>query len=119
MRNKENSRELCIKAGGFLPKPMDEQENNYLMNLTAHSFFIGINDEKTESLWVYDGDEKPVQWTDWVDGEPNSPTGDCALILTWAGDERGWFDDNCKGNLGTTVICERNGKFKQGFKSVD
>ena len=77
--HKQNSIHLCKDAGGFLQKPMNREENDYLEKLIKgdKNFYLGLNDSDKEGSWVWDDDGTSVMWADWIDWKTvREPTGD-------------------------------------------
>ena len=81
------NQETCVKKGGHLPEPRDEQENLFLDSLGADMFVLGINDKTVEAEWVFDSDGSPLtslSWVNWRDF-PDPPRGgsdaNCAFML--------------------------------------
>ena len=83
----EMNQETCVKKGGYLPEPRDEQENLFLDSLGADTFVLGINDKAVEGQWVFDSDGSPVNSSSWVkytnltDTPRNVTNLNCAVML--------------------------------------
>ncbi|XP_015208151.2 mannose-binding protein C-like isoform X1 [Lepisosteus oculatus] len=99
----EQGLKICRDAGGKIATPGSQVENNALSKFLAESqyAYIGANDRTTEGTFV-DLENKPLQFTNWADGEPNDAmeTEDCAIIYT----SEIWNDVSCDGKY--IIICE-------------
>ena len=108
----------AVELGGHLVTVNDEAEQNWIVaNFGLQtSFWIGMNDAKTEGVWVWSSGES-VGYTNWAVGEPNDGLGlipegnDYAQI--WgnqyinlypnANDPTKWMDNSNTGQGNVTV----------------
>lgn len=119
--NVNHSRRLCANAGGFIPKPRNPVEYEYLKTIAPNStFVIGVNDHATEGVWMWDDEDTRVSWLPWMVWGYNrdivNPSGgrfmQCVLSFEGWMDkiwwEARWIDTICR-QLGpaTTVVCEK------------
>ena len=78
------ARSFCLKAGGKLPEPRTEYENNYLNSTTLKAFYLSISDEEVEGAWAY-ADGSPITWNSWGHDtpwkEPNGGSGENFAIM--------------------------------------
>ncbi|ESO04511.1 hypothetical protein HELRODRAFT_172158 [Helobdella robusta] len=71
------------------------------------SYITYVNNKRTSFLWApYPTQSKPVTFTNWIPGEPNSPTDytDYCVCYGLTADYFGWNDNYCKLNFCT--VCE-------------
>jgi len=93
--------------GGHLITINDAAENEWVFqNITPHStshngIWIGLNDEAVEGRWVWSSGQ-PVDYTNWLPGEPNGRTGENWVHLYPVGhNEASFWNDN--SNVPTSI----------------
>ncbi|KAG2468041.1 MBL protein, partial [Polypterus senegalus] len=94
----ENGLKLCKEAGGIMPYPENEEENNIFHDLykKVGLMYIGVTDTKTEGTFV-DLKGRPLSFTKWKAGEPNNSGGSENCIHIWHNGE--WNDTNCNSEM--------------------
>ncbi|XP_077115483.1 mannose-binding protein A-like [Ranitomeya variabilis] len=99
----EESKALCLKAGGLVATPKNAEENKAVSEIVQYynlSAYLGITDIQTEGTFRY-SDGKSITYTNWKAGEPNQRgEEDCAEM--WVNGE--WNDGKC--NQKRLNICE-------------
>nr|XP_021156601.1 pulmonary surfactant-associated protein A1 isoform X1 [Columba livia] len=95
--------ESCEKAGGTLATPMNEEENNAVLNIVKQYnryAFLGIKEGDTSGQFKYI-DGTPLNYTKWHQYEPNGKGREkCVEMYT----DGSWNDKRC--NLHRLTICE-------------
>ncbi|CAJ0967143.1 unnamed protein product [Ranitomeya imitator] len=99
----EESKALCLKAGGLVATPKNAEENKAVSEIAQYYnlfTFLGITDIQTEGTFRY-SDGKSITYTNWKAGEPNQRgEEDCAEMLP----NGQWNDGAC--NQKRLNICE-------------
>lgn len=88
----------CVAQGGHLASIHDDTQQSEIVSgaysVAGGEWWIGLNDEVSESLFVWT-DGTPVDFTSWNGGEPNnSGNEDCTHLASWAGGL--WNDMPCE-----------------------
>ncbi|XP_056386511.1 pulmonary surfactant-associated protein A-like isoform X2 [Hyla sarda] len=94
----------CARAGGQLPIPLNEDENNAVKKtVNQYNFFayLGVNDLQDEGTFRYLSGEK-IKFSIWYDNQPDNSklNEDCVEMY---GDGK-WNDQNCDEKR--LIICE-------------
>jgi hypothetical protein len=95
----------CAAQGARLVQVESEEENAAIyaaaQAIRRQDYWLGMDDREEEGVFVW-GDDSPIIYELWHDGEPNDWGGneDCGAF--WTDDK--WNDFDCNQNLG--VICE-------------
>ncbi|XP_028652203.1 mannose-binding protein-like [Erpetoichthys calabaricus] len=94
----ENGLKLCQEAGGIMPYPENEEENNIFRDLynIVGLIYIGATDTETEGTFV-DLNGRPLSFTKWKAGEPSNGEGNENCIHIWDNGE--WNDKNCNSEM--------------------
>ncbi|XP_078345294.1 macrophage mannose receptor 1-like [Oculina patagonica] len=109
-KNWHDAKADCKKAGGYLVKIDDDDEQHFItveQIKTAYSSWIGLHDISNEGsyTWVYD-DTVPTH-AHWGMGEPNNHNYKEDCVAIWGGALAGyWNDDSC--NAWNKYICEKD-----------
>ena len=108
----------CISRGGKLAEPKNYRENSFVADLAERKglsgFMIGIHDKKEngkehEGHFVYESDNLPIVWKNWLPGQPNNKYNkcfgdeDCVEVKT---DPKGKWNDICCGKR-RYYVCEK------------
>ena len=108
----------CISRGGKLAEPRNYRENSFVADLAERrglsGFMIGIHDKKEngkehEGHFVYESDNQPIVWKNWLPGQPNNKYNkcfgdeDCVEVKT---DPKGKWNDICCGKR-RYYVCEK------------
>ena len=107
-QNHQTATKTCEAMGAQLAslETIDEATTvrDWARTLSARPFYFGLSDLISEGDWIW-ASQKPLNDTDWADGEPNSWGGyeeDCAALNYE--DLRGWIDLPCESEV--ALICE-------------
>ncbi|XP_073430893.1 mannose-binding protein A-like isoform X2 [Dendrobates tinctorius] len=91
----EESKALCLKAGGQVATPRNAEENKAVLEIVQYHdlfTFLGITDIETEGTFRY-SDGKSVTYTNWKAGEPNQHGDEDCVEMRLNGE---WNDGRCK-----------------------
>jgi len=74
----DDARDECAAAGGSLPEPKNEIENQILADVGNYMFYLGITDTQKEGDFRYISDDLPITWDYWAKWAtpPNPPFDD-------------------------------------------
>ncbi|XP_035693523.1 C-type lectin domain family 10 member A-like isoform X2 [Branchiostoma floridae] len=102
------ARAICHGDGGHLATVKNNETHDFLTNhvraTTRDHTWIGLSDQVTEGLWVWDDGTSLVGDGIWGTGEPNGSTGEnCAQIYPGHHNYR-WNDSTCPSSY--YYICE-------------
>ena len=109
MRSWSESREYCNGLEGYLVTISSEKENKFVYEMNINSW-IGLSDSEQEGQWEWVTGE-PLDYTNWVEGEPNNCTSKCGnssgegedyVVLN--GTESSQWND--VPNIESTFVCE-------------
>ena len=106
-----------------MPEPINEQENMFLLSLTAHMFLLGIK-KIAGNRWVYDSNQSALNyesWANWTDRDPfpRAGQGNCVSMVRNRGNEftghrpQDWSNNNCEmfdQDQPKSLICQKSGK---------
>ena len=114
-KNYKEAEADCISKGAKLFEPKNAKQNNFVADhakkkgLSA-GFWIGVHDRKeNEGHFVYESDNKPIVWTNWLPGQPNNKYNkchgdeDCVEVKTYP---KGKWSDQCCGKR-KYYVCEK------------
>ncbi|XP_046568006.1 perlucin-like protein [Haliotis rubra] len=104
---------LCSSFGGsYLAEIETEDENKHIqaymqLQNTAgiDGVWLGGNDIMAESLWVWDKSEKPIQYFDWANGQPDDTDRTQNCMSLWKRFNYQWADHYCTEKL--AFLCEQ------------
>ncbi|XP_075203423.1 mannose-binding protein A-like [Anomaloglossus baeobatrachus] len=97
------SKALCLKAGGQIATPRNAEENNAVLEITQYYNrlpYLGITDIETEGTFRYP-DGKSITYTNWKAGEPNQQGDEDCVEMRLNGK---WNDIQCQDKR--LHICE-------------
>ncbi|XP_033624558.1 macrophage mannose receptor 1-like [Asterias rubens] len=98
----------CNQEGGNLASVHGSDEQNFINNkmagLTVESHWIGIREYEIEGKYTW-SDNTPIDFENWVAGEPNDFNGEEQCGELYAGDGK-WNDANC--GIDKNFICRKN-----------
>ena len=124
------SRRQCRQSGGYLVEVDSQEEQTTILEEiyrrgwdyeTHFGFWIGLTDIFHDGTWVWDNLGKPLDYSSWAAGEPNSWHGvqHCAILKLGGGGFGFWDDIGCEaiksgnfsvGDNSLGHICEAAGK---------
>ena len=124
------SRRQCRQSGGYLVEVDSQEEQTTILEEiyrrgwdyeTHFGFWIGLTDIFHDGTWVWDNLGKPLDYSSWAAGEPNSWRGvqHCAILRLGGGGFGYWDDIGCEaiksgnfsvGDNSLGHICEAAGK---------
>ncbi|XP_060625003.2 pulmonary surfactant-associated protein A-like [Anolis sagrei] len=99
----ESTLQICSHSGGFVAVPMNEMENNAVLDIVKNInqyAYLGIKESPIPGEFVY-FDETPVNYTNWRQYEPNGKGKENCVEMHTDG---GWNDKKC--NQYRLVVCE-------------
>ena len=114
------NQQVCHNHGGFLPEPRDEQENQFLYDLSTKTFTLGMTDRDVEGQWVWSSDGSSVAWLPWdvsktvtSAAEPNGGSSAGCAIMMRSYALSSWADYPCASTAyfntqPRSLICQRN-----------
>ncbi|XP_026570309.1 pulmonary surfactant-associated protein A-like [Pseudonaja textilis] len=95
--------QACQLSGGSIAKPMNEKENNAILQIVKEQnqyTYLGIKESSVPGAFEY-FDETPVNYTNWRRYEPNGKgVENCVEMQT----DGSWNDKKC--NQYRLIICE-------------
>ncbi|EPQ11171.1 Pulmonary surfactant-associated protein D [Myotis brandtii] len=101
----QEAQQVCAQAGGQLPSPRSEAENEALQQLVEvenkDRVFLSMTDFQTEGRFTYPGGE-PLVYSNWNPGEPNNKDGNEHCVEMYTNGQ--WNDLPCEEIR--PVICE-------------
>ncbi|XP_044129879.1 pulmonary surfactant-associated protein D-like isoform X4 [Bufo gargarizans] len=89
------SKAICLKAGGQLATPRNSEENNAILNIAQNYNmfpFLGITDIQTEGTFRY-SDGKSITYSNWNIREPNQAGEEDCVEMQLNGK---WNDKQCQ-----------------------
>ncbi|XP_040292886.1 collectin-43-like isoform X4 [Bufo bufo] len=99
----DESKAICLKAGGQLATPRNSEENNAILNIAQYynmSVYLGITDIQTEGTFRY-LDGKLITYSNWNIGEPNQRGEEDCVEMKIDGK---WNDGQCQSKR--LNVCE-------------
>ncbi|KAM3913290.1 pulmonary surfactant-associated protein D-like [Leptodactylus fuscus] len=99
----EESKAMCLKAGGQLPLPRNSEENKAILDIVQYynlHVYLGITDIQTEGVFQYP-DGKTLTYSNWNTNEPNQQGDEDCVEMQLSGK---WNDRACKDKR--LNICE-------------
>ncbi|XP_075203422.1 mannose-binding protein A-like [Anomaloglossus baeobatrachus] len=93
--NYDESKALCLKAGGELATPRNAEENNAVLEIAQYYNlfpYLGITDIQTEGTFRYP-DGKSISYRNWNPGEPNQHGDEDCVEINLNGK---WNDKSCQ-----------------------
>ncbi|XP_038071510.1 perlucin-like protein [Patiria miniata] len=112
----ENANTYCQGLGGMLLVIESEEENEFIAEEMRNSgmprAWLGCNDISMEGTWVcYPEGVKKMQYTNWVQGQPNNYNNqDCAAISVKNDRNGTWGDRSCNAGNDINTICETSSR---------
>ncbi|XP_062594959.1 perlucin-like [Saccostrea cucullata] len=98
----------CQELGAKLAEIETKEENTFLKNYAVENnygtAFIGGTDAFSQNRWRWSTTFKPITFTDWAPGKPDTTTSDECLTLS-ANIGMSWDDHSC--DFAFSFICER------------
>ena len=89
--NEDEAERRSAAEGGFLSTVRNQAEMDWLKaTFGDRPFWIGLSDDGHEGAWTWMSGE-PLNFVDWMDGEPNGGTGENYVSTNWWNME-GWID---------------------------
>ncbi|CAG0890498.1 unnamed protein product [Darwinula stevensoni] len=107
VRNWADAEDLCQQRGGHLLSINSAAELNTVMNRYFDDIWIGLNSLASGGSTFEWSDGSPVDFTNWNEGEPNSPEEMCTEMMHWTDNPSShgkWLDNFC--NLERRVVCK-------------
>ncbi|XP_052770743.1 brevican core protein-like [Mya arenaria] len=107
-----DSQTYCQQHGGFLARIDTKAKNDYIKAyLNSYPaaadrnvvYWIGLNDIKTEGVYVWADTNTPATYIDWHPGQPESGADDCVVAAHYFNWE--WGDYNCM-TTESNQLCE-------------
>lgn len=91
-QNKFESEKECMKQGGYLASIDNDQELEHIRDwyvskvqnqclYKADILWIGAQYDTEKKVWISDKTEDEIQYTHWLDTEPNSEKENCIAIF--------------------------------------
>ncbi|KAI8488353.1 Collectin-11 [Branchiostoma belcheri] len=107
-KNHTDAKSACQADGAHLAMPKDKATNDFLLKQVKAYFvwnlfvWIGLTDEVTEGIWVWEDGTTLGSWDNWAQGRPypNDRVLNCAMLH----DSDVWFDFDCSSD--SHYICE-------------
>ncbi|XP_075114204.1 pulmonary surfactant-associated protein D-like [Leptodactylus fuscus] len=99
----EESKAMCLKAGGQLPLPRNSEETKAILDIAQYynlHVYLGITDIQTEGVFRYP-DGKTLTYSNWNTNEPNQDGDEDCVEMLLSGK---WNDRACKDKR--LNICE-------------
>lgn len=106
----QEAQEYCINRGGYLATIDDDEENTALYEYVLYdrgfdSAYFGLTDEGSEGSWYW-VDGTPVNYTNWLSGQPDNHGGSEDYALFYYKDKAYKWNDGDFGpdNAGTVTF---------------
>ncbi|XP_052764134.1 perlucin-like protein [Mya arenaria] len=100
---------ICERFGAFLAEIDDPVENDFLQRQVDSrkvNFWVGGADTENEAEWMWMSSQRPIQYTHWAPGEPNSYHNSDENCMDLRPRQAGWNDERC--SLVQQYVCENN-----------
>ena len=101
------AKKFCEGQGGYLAVVGDLAEAEFLASFAADRYmYLGATDEVEEGSWLW-VDGSAMEFTYWMDGQPNGYGGTENYLATYDGGK--WVDVDASGDgfwMPTGFICE-------------
>merc|ERR1711872_112849 len=96
------AQQYCVGKGGYLAEIQSEDEQNRVQAVlnSLYTYWIGLSDAVSEGHFVWQHSMTPLEWSDWLPGEPDPVNGgseDC-VGMHEEGGRWGWNDMPCNTN---------------------
>uniref|UniRef100_A0A3Q1JHB2 C-type lectin domain-containing protein n=1 Tax=Anabas testudineus TaxID=64144 RepID=A0A3Q1JHB2_ANATE len=98
--------EFCSQQGLELALPQNEDENSALTQLFVKDIkkaWINVNNNKAEGNFQADMKNKPLSFTKWAEGQPDTTiqTTGCTLLL-----EKGMWEVTQECSVNACIVCQ-------------
>merc|ERR1719495_317 len=89
--------EFCGVKGGYLAEIQSEQESRLVASILHQekAYWIGLTDLANSGHYVWQHSFKPLTWSNWRAGSPDSASQHC-VEMYWTKSDWKWNDNDCK-----------------------
>merc|ERR1712018_109774 len=89
------ARLFCTQEGGYLVELKSDEETAIVNELFRNDwwFWTGLTDNVRDGEWVWDESETPMEYSNWLENQPDNVGEDHCVLLCGADFE--WCNEDC------------------------
>ncbi|XP_046347992.1 perlucin-like [Haliotis rufescens] len=103
------ARSMCRYLRSYLAKVTSKDEDDFIRHFAlvrgkADVYYLGGSDLRLEGMWMWEGEETQMTYTNWASGQPNGANKQNCLDIMKSFQNYKWTDIHCQGIF--NFICE-------------